>query len=167
MNEHERALKLAVVSQRVNLPFQLNVLEFVLMGRYAKLDWWRSYGASDRKRVEEELERMGILGLKGREMNEISGGELQKVLLARALAQDTPWLLLDEPGQQLDPKSRKNLYQMLTDLSQEGKKIICSTHDREAVEAGNNRIIGMKDGEVVYSRENENDWETVWQALYA
>ncbi len=166
MNARERALNLAVVRQRINLPFQLNVLEFVLMGRYAHLDWWGSYGVNDRQRVEGELERMGILDLKDRDLDEISGGELQKVLLARALVQDSPWLLLDEPGQQLDPKSRMELYQMLTALSQAGKKIICSTHDREAVEAGNSRIIGMKDGEVIYDQEGDHDWETVWQAIY-
>lgn len=157
---------MAVVRQRVNLPFQLKVLDFVLMGRYAKLDWWGSYSKRDHSRVEEELERMSIKNLKARNLDEISGGELQKVLLARALVQDTPWLLLDEPGQQLDPRKRKELYQLLTDLSQEGKKIICSTHDREAVEQGLSRVVGLKAGEVIYDQEQGSSWEKVWDTIY-
>lgn len=166
LNARERALKLAVVRQRINLPFQVKIFDFVLMGRYAQLDWWGSYGNTDRRRVEEELDRMGVSDLRDRNLDEISGGELQKVLLARALVQDTPWLLLDEPGQQLDPRNRQELYKMLYDLSQEGKKILCSTHDREAVEQGESRIIGLKDGEVIYDQEQGNDWQTVWESVY-
>lgn len=167
LDPRKRALKMAVVRQRINLPFQLKVLDFVMMGRYAQLAWWGSYSKLDRKRVEEELERMSIQNLKSRNLDEISGGELQKVLLARALVQDSPWLLLDEPGQQLDPKKRKELYQLLVELSQEGKKIICSTHDREAVEQGASRVIGLKDGEVIYDEEKGNSWEKVWESIYA
>ena len=113
LNAKERARLIAVVRQRVNLPFQIKVFDFVLMGRYPSLDWWASYSANDRKRVGEELSRLGIEHLTDRNLDQVSGGELQKVLLARAMVQDTPWLLLDEPGQQLDPKNRKELYASL------------------------------------------------------
>ena len=167
LNARKRAQALAVVRQRINLPFQIKVVDFVLMGRYSKLDWWSSYSGKDRERVEDELQRMGIAELSGRLLNEISGGELQKVLLARALVQDTPWLLLDEPGQQLDPKNRKELYDLLHGLAAQGKKIICSTHDREAVESGPCRVLGLKDGNLIYDQEGKIAWEEVWEKIYS
>ena len=167
LNARKRAQALAVVRQRINIPFQIKVVDFVLMGRYPKLDWWSSYGSADRQRVGDELERMGISELGQRHLDEISGGELQKVLLARALVQDTPWLLLDEPGQQLDPRNRKELYDLLHALAGQGKKIICSTHDREAVESGPCRVLGLKDGHLIYDQEGEIAWEEVWEKIYS
>ena len=166
LNAKERARLIAVVRQRVNLPFQIKVFDFVLMGRYPSLDWWASYSANDRKRVGEELSRLGIEHLTDRNLDQVSGGELQKVLLARAMVQDTPWLLLDEPGQQLDPKNRKELYALLKELSTRGKKIICSTHDKEAVDGGEARIIGLRDGEVIYDQASGATWDQVWEKVY-
>lgn len=160
------ARQLAVVHQRLNLPFQLRVEEFVLMGRFVHLGPLGNYGPEDRKRVGEELERLGIAHLAGRHLDEVSGGELQKALLARALCQDTEWLLLDEPGQQLDPRNREELYQLLQKLAESGRKLLCSTHDREAVDLGKGRVVGLRAGRVVLD-EKCPDWVRVWDHLYA
>lgn len=166
MEPSVRAQRIAIVHQRLNLPFQLNVEQFILMGRYSQLGFWGQYAAQDHLRVEEEMDRMKVQDLRGRNLDEISGGELQKVLLARALCQDTEWLLLDEPGQQLDPKNRKFLYDTLTELSDKGKKIICSTHDREAIESYACQVVGMRDGEIAFNETGKISWEDVWEKVY-
>lgn len=160
-----RAGKIAVVHQRLNLPFQLTLSDFVLMGRFAQLGTWGNYTKGDRERALQEMTRLGIADLADRHLDEVSGGELQKALLARALCQDADWLLLDEPGQQLDPRNRAMLYHLLSELAAEGCRIFCSTHDREAVEQGGGRILGMRDGQIVLD-ENGPDWDRVWDVVY-
>jgi len=163
----ERARSIAIVHQRLNLPFQLTVGQFILMGRYNHLGFWGQYTQGDHQRAEEEMRRMKIQELKERSLDAISGGELQKVLLARALCQDTEWLLLDEPGQQLDPKNRKFLYEMLEQIARDGKKIICTTHDKEAILTENCHVVGMREGEIVYSEAKEHSWDKIWEIVYS
>ena len=136
MGARERARHLAMVHQRPNMPFQLKAFDFVLMGRFPYLGLLGNYTREDRDIAMREMERMGVADFAERRLDEVSGGELQKVLIARALTQDAPWLLLDEPAQQLDPKNRVMLYGLLRELEAGGKRILCTPHDREALEGG-------------------------------
>lgn len=167
MKSRERARCLAMVHQRPNMPFQLKVAEFVLMGRFPYLGLLGAYSSEDRKLSRREMERLGVDRFAERRLDEISGGELQKVLIARALTQDAPWLLLDEPAQQLDPKNRRMLYALLRDLVKDGKKILCTTHDREALEGGDCRVIGLREGNVVMDEAGEVEWKDLEAAIYS
>ena len=144
-----RARKMAVVHQALHVPFRILVKDFTLMGRYPYLNWLGSYKQEDHELVNKQLERLGIADLAYRHLDEISGGELQKVFIARALAQNTPILILDEPAQSLDPKNKDFLYELLHQLASDDKLIICATHDLEPLKNPDARVIGMHSGKVV------------------
>lgn len=157
---------MALVHQRSTFPFQVSVFDFVLMGRYPYLSLLGNYSPADRKQADWALERMSLEPFRDRFLDEVSGGELQRVLIARALCQDAPWFLMDEPAQQLDPLYRCQLYELLADLAKEGRQIVCTSHDREAVEQTGAHIIGLRDGAVTYNTAKGN-WKEAWDAVYA
>jgi ABC-type cobalamin/Fe3+-siderophores transport system ATPase subunit len=117
LSSMERARYLAVVPQARSLPPAFTVYETVLLGRTPHLGWLGRAGARDHERVHYALEHTQMLPLSERYVGELSGGEQQRVLLARALAQDTPVLLLDEPTTHLDLQHRESLIQLIRDLA--------------------------------------------------
>ncbi len=113
----ERARYLAVVPQARNMPPAFSVYETVLLGRTPYLGWLGRAGESDHERVRYALERTQMTSMADRMIGELSGGEQQQVLLARALAQDTPVLLLDEPTTHLDLQHRESLVHLVRELA--------------------------------------------------
>src|SRR5690349_23565847 len=98
----ERARRMAVVPQALSMPPAFTVWETVLLGRTPWLNFLGQASTRDEELTRHALEQVDASHLSERRMDEISGGEQQRVLLARALAQDTPFLLLDEPTAHLD-----------------------------------------------------------------
>ena len=111
--------------------FPISVLETILMGRLPKkISWFHRYSAKDKKRAEEIMNQLGILEFKNRQIGQLSGGQLQKVLIARALIIDPEILILDEPTASLDTKTKKEIYEILKMLN-EDKTILIVSHDLE------------------------------------
>ncbi len=113
----ERARYLSVVPQARNLPPAFSVYEAVLLGRTPYLGWLGRAGEHDHERVRTALERTQMTSMAERMIGELSGGEQQRVLLARALAQDTPVMLLDEPTTHLDLQHRESLIHLVRELA--------------------------------------------------
>lgn len=126
----ERARNLAVVPQARNLPGAFTVYESVLLGRTPYLGWIGQPRPADHERVKRAMERTSTLELSTRRVGELSGGEQQRVLLARALAQDTPVLLLDEPTTHLDLQHQSRLLNLVRALASERKiAVLMVLHD--------------------------------------
>jgi iron complex transport system ATP-binding protein len=126
----ERARYLAVVPQARSLPPAFTVYESVLLGRTPHLGWLGRTSPLDHERVQFALERTQMLPLAERYVGELSGGEQQRVLLARALAQETPVLLLDEPTTHLDLQHRESLIRLIRELAQQKElAILMVLHD--------------------------------------
>ncbi|HEY5901335.1 MAG TPA: heme ABC transporter ATP-binding protein [Anaerolineales bacterium] len=126
----ERARYLAVVPQARSLPPAFTVYETVMLGRTPHVGWLGRTGAPDRERVQYALEHTQMESLAERYVGELSGGEQQRVLLARALAQDTPVLLLDEPTTHLDLQHRESLIRLIRELaSSKNLAILMVLHD--------------------------------------
>jgi len=126
----ERARQLSIVlTDRVEAG-NLTVLELVRLGRHPHTGWLGGLSAHDEAQVQAALAATGTTAFAARPVGELSDGERQKVLLARALAQDTPIVLLDEPTAHLDLPNRVTLMRLLHRLArQTGKAILLSTHE--------------------------------------
>lgn len=124
------ARRVAVVPQLVSLPFATRVEEVVGLGRLPHEDPFRGQRPSDRAAVAAAIERVGVGHLLGRDARELSLGERQLVLLALAVAQAAPLLLLDEPTVHLDLRHRVEAMELLVDLNErDGTTILAVLHD--------------------------------------
>lgn len=130
MSPAEKARTVAfVTTQRVRVA-HLRCRDVVALGRAPYTDWVGRLGPADREIVDRSLERVGMASYADRTMDRMSDGECQRVMIARALAQDTPVLLLDEPTSFLDLPNRYDLCLLLSRLAhEEGKCVVFSTHE--------------------------------------
>lgn len=126
--------------------FPFSVTDIVAMGRQARNSLWRSPTAADQAAVAEALQRLGIMHLADRPYTELSGGERQSVLIARALAQGCRILLLDEPTAGLDYGQQLRLHAMLRELSRQGYAILASSHDPHQAREVFDQVVLMRDG---------------------
>jgi zinc/manganese transport system ATP-binding protein len=123
------------------------VRQVVMMGRYGRVGLLRSPSSEDAQVVDDAIELMGIKDLIDRPVGKLSGGQLQKVLLARAIAKDPDLLLLDECFSNLDPKSKMKTLQILEFLHEErGLPILVVTHSFLPLLDVCDRVIGLRDG---------------------
>lgn len=123
------ARRVAFVPQAIDAPFPLTVLDFVVMGRTTHLRALGRPSRADFRAAGAALSTLGIAGLAQEAITRLSGGERQLALIARALAQGSPALILDEPAAALDFANRERLAEVLTGLAGQGKGILFSTHD--------------------------------------
>jgi ABC-type cobalamin/Fe3+-siderophores transport system ATPase subunit len=127
--------------------FPIRVDEAVLMGRYGRIGLMRKPSRSDRDKAYEALESVGMTRFAGKLMHELSGGEQQKIALARALAQEPSILLLDEPTTYLDADSQAEIMATLYAMHQQrGLTTLLVTHDPYWVEQYSNKVYFLKDG---------------------
>ncbi|WP_339654991.1 ABC transporter ATP-binding protein [Flavobacterium frigidarium] len=130
MNPAALALHLSVVLTERLPPSNLSVFELVALGRQPYTNWIGTLSKIDTAKINEAMERSQITHLAHKKHYEISDGQLQKVLVARALAQDCPIIVLDEPTTHLDLLHKVALFKLLKRLTQETNKcILFSTHD--------------------------------------
>lgn len=131
MKRHEVASKIAVMSQLSTIFFSYTVYETVLLGRYLHMKGvFKGPSAYDKSCVESCLKAVGLYKLKDKQINTLSGGQLQRVYLARTLAQEPSIILLDEPTNHLDLRYQAELIDYLKDWSsEEGHSIVGVLHD--------------------------------------
>ena len=124
------ARKVAYVPQRVDIVFDFTVFDTVMMGRHPHQSRWETGTPHDIAVVTEVLEKTGLLSLQNRMLTQLSGGEVQRVMIARAMAQQTPVLLLDEPLSNLDVTHKFEVMRLLRSLNLDGKvTVMMVVHD--------------------------------------
>lgn len=148
LSENQRAQKRSIVLTDALPPSNLSIFELVALGRQPYTNWLGAMADADKQMVWQALEQVNLTALAHRRQDQVSDGQLQKALIARALAQDTPLILLDEPTTHLDIQHKFALMQLLQDLShQNGKCILFSTHDIDlALDFCDNLILVLDDG---------------------
>jgi len=145
----DRARQVAVVPQARQLPPAFSGWDLVLLGRTPHLNWLGHITRHDEERVQLALERARALDLAGRRVGELSGGEQQRLLLARALAQEAPILLLDEPTAHLDLQYQIGLLDQVAELaSQFGLTVVVALHDLNLVSRYADQVALLVDGEL-------------------
>ena len=148
MSIKESAKKMAVVSQHNYYNFDFTVKEVVSMGRSPHKKNLERDNIEDFEIVKESLQKVGMSEFSNRSFSKLSGGEQQRVILARALAQKTPCLILDEPTNHLDIKYQLSLLNIVKSLD---LTVISAIHDLNIASMYCDRLFVMKDGQIVAS----------------
>lgn len=143
--------QVAYLPQRryIDWSFPVTVKKFVLTGRYVHLGWFRRLSQKDMHFADLILERLKLNHLRERPIDTLSGGEQQRLLLARTLAHDARLLLLDEPMNAIDAQTKEILTQTLDAIKQAGKTVIMATHDVAKLEGAFDMIIYINEGRIV------------------
>lgn len=130
-----RSQSVAYVPQRgsVDWDFPTTVRDVVTMGTYGRLGWFRRPGVKERSDAMEALNRVGLADFASRQISQLSGGQQQRTFLARALVQDAPVYLMDEPFQGVDAVTERAIVELLRDLRNRGRTVLVVHHDLQTV----------------------------------
>ncbi len=150
MSLRQRASYMAYIPQITRSVFPYSVRTSILMGCSNRLSLLQNPGPSEEQRVEELIDLLNIRSIADRNMETISGGERQLVLIARALMQDARLLILDEPTSFLDYGNQLLVLERVEDLVRQGYSCIYSTHNPDLALAHSTRSVVMKDGVIVF-----------------
>lgn len=138
-----------VVPQREETVFPLRVSEMVMLGRYARLGPLAAAGAADRDAVTRALARCDATELADRRVDELSGGEWQRVRVARAIAQEPRVLILDEPTASLDVRHEMELFELVRELVDDGLTGVVITHELNLAARFADRMLLLDQGRLV------------------
>jgi iron complex transport system ATP-binding protein len=144
----ELARHIGFLPQQNGEPLSFSVEEMAMMGRYPHQSHWTDTW-NDRRIVQNALRRVGMWEKKDRFFSKLSGGEQQRVLIARALAQEAEFLLLDEPTLHLDVKYQLEISHLLKQLAIEGLGILAVYHDLRLAQLYADRIVMLKHGQLI------------------
>ncbi|UZP67138.1 ABC transporter ATP-binding protein [Desulfovibrio mangrovi] len=145
----ERAKRLASVPQRLGEQPHMEAFSLVLMGRYPYISFLGGYSAEDRNIALGAMQETRTAHLAHRSAQALSGGEFQRVLIARALAQQTPCLLLDEATSGLDIARKVEVFRLLHARHAQGTTVISAIHDLNMAALYCERLIFLKEGRIV------------------
>lgn len=147
MRQMDLARRVAFVPNRASNTFRTTVSEFVLMGRFPHAQW--SNSDRDLDVADAAMGMMGLHGLAGKDVGEISSGQMQRAMIARGLAQEPELLILDEPTSNLDVRSQMEVMGLLRDLARRRSvAILAVCHDLNVAAAFADRIMMVSDGRV-------------------
>ena len=147
MEPKELSRDLGYVPQRYIQTDYLKVFDAVLIGRAPYMSW--SYSKEDFEHAEKAMARMGVMDLADRYVNDLSGGQIQKIIIARALAQDPDYFILDEPTSALDLRNQMIALRTVKDIvSEGGSGALVALHDLNLAMRFSDRTIMLKDGKV-------------------
>lgn len=148
LKRKELATKIALMTQSSNIQFPYTIFETVALGRYAHLNSiFSRLSKKDEEVINESLKMVGVLDIKDKLISELSGGQLQRVFLARAFAQDPEVILLDEPTNHLDLRCQIEILDYLKSWAKEKNKIVIAVlHDLNLVQNYGDRVLMLNDG---------------------
>lgn len=129
LSRKELSQRITLVPQNTSIGFPISVYDIVAMGRNPHLGRFQSLTSRDRDIIDWALQTTQVFALKNRQINELSGGEFQLAVLARALATEAAILLLDEPTSDLDIRHALDIMELLEEFKHEGKTILINIHD--------------------------------------
>ena len=144
----ERATIFSYVPQHANITNDIPIRQYLSYGTTNTLAFYEHPGKEEMERVEQIAEKIGVTYLLDKNLGEVSGGELQKVLIACSLIQNTPIMLLDEPTSALDMKNQNIVLSILKEIAKEGKTIILSSHNPNHALFLDANVILMSEGKI-------------------
>ena len=167
LDQRALAAHIAYIPQIHRPTFGYSVLDTALMGLTRQLSPFRSPSAAQEEQAMAALERMGVAQLARRSFSELSGGEQQLVLIARALCQQADILVMDEPTSSLDYGNQLRVLQRVAELAARGYTVILSTHDPQHALRFSQRVLALRDGQVAaFGDTREVLTESLLERLY-
>ncbi|GHB13915.1 phosphonate ABC transporter ATP-binding protein [Modicisalibacter luteus] len=159
------------IFQQFNLAGRLSVLTNVLVGRLGRMPRWRAllgrFSAEERAMALHALKRVGLEELAGQRANTLSGGQMQRVAIARALMQDAELILADEPIASLDPRSAREVMDILKRINEEdGRTVVITLHQVDYAREYCQRAIALRQGRLYYDGPITQLTDARLQALY-
>ena len=148
LSRRQMAGVMSYIPQKHGTAFAYSVLDTVLMGTTHKLGTFSSPKTKQVEQAQTALAQVGISDLEERKFTELSGGEQQMVMIARALSQQAGLLMMDEPTASLDYGNREKILSLLRDLTGQGYTVILSSHDPQHALSYSNKVLALKDGQV-------------------
>ncbi|MDU4960764.1 MAG: ABC transporter ATP-binding protein [Sporomusaceae bacterium] len=149
LSAKQAARLIAYMQQEVNVGFGFTALQIVLAGRYPHLEWWRNESSADKAIALKYMDFTGVVALAGKAVTEVSGGERQRILLAKALAQETPLLFLDEPTASLDLVYQEEIFRYCRSVCQTGKTVLLIAHDIRMAAKFCSRLLLLAGGRII------------------
>ncbi|MDR1846808.1 MAG: ABC transporter ATP-binding protein [Bacteroidales bacterium] len=152
------AKQIAVVPQHTDILFDFSAHQIVMMGRFASQKrWLMADSEEDLAKVERAMRQTGTWDLRNTSVKVLSGGELQRIIIARALVQDTPFILLDEPISSLDIKHQQEIMNLLTQINRlEHRTIVVILHDLNLALAHTQHLFVLNGGSLVAKGDTKN-----------
>ena len=133
-----------------DIDFPISVWDVVLMGRYGRVGLFRRYSREDKRAVEGALQTVGMLDFRGRQIGKLSGGEQQKVFIARAMVAEPKLLLLDEPAAGMNPQETRELDELILQIrDSRDLTVLLIEHDMNIVMRLSERILVMDYGKLI------------------
>ena len=155
MSRRDLSAMVTLVPQKTAIAFPVSVFDIVAMGRNPRMERFGGLSRNDREVVEHALRKIDILALKDRNINELSGGEEQLAIIARAIATEASLILLDEPTSDLDIRHTLKIIKILLGFKEQGKTIVMTVHDLNLARKYCDTITIMNDGRIVFSGSPE------------
>lgn len=150
LSRREVARRLALVPQNPHVPAELTVAEYVLLGRTPFISYFGTETRADRLAAERAMARLALRAFAPRRLGSLSGGELQRAVLARALAQEAPILLLDEPTSALDLGRQQQVLELVDELRRDAElTVVAAMHDLTLASQYVDRMLLMNRGVTV------------------
>ncbi len=167
LQPEERAQHLALVLTEKIPMSNLSVYELIALGRQPYTNWLGQLTTEDKKAIQQAIDRTEVGSFQHKKHFEISDGQLQRVLIARALAQDTPWMVLDEPTTHLDLVHKVSVFRLLKKLAAETNKcILFSTHDIDLAIQLSDEMIVMTNQKVVVDQPCNHISSGIFSSLF-
>jgi ABC-type Mn2+/Zn2+ transport system ATPase subunit len=142
-------------AEEIDWHFPVTVRDVVMMGRIRKIGWFRFPTRQHWYSVDAVLDRVGMLPFRHRQISELSGGQRRRVFIARALAQETDVLLLDEPFSGVDAAAEQEISSILDRLREEGVTVLLATHDLGAAQKFFDKLLLLKQSVIACGRPEE------------
>jgi len=154
-SQNKKSRNVAFVPQQPHIPQGMSVAEYVMLGR-SKRDGWGKDSRVSREYVHKVLMETHLFGMQNNMVSQLSGGEMQRALIARALAQQPNLILLDEPTSALDLHHQITVLNSIELLKEEGVTVISTMHDLTLAAMFAERIVVIKDGKILLSGDSHD-----------
>lgn len=156
----DNARKISFLIQSENNVWDISVEKLIEGGRFVHQKWYENSSVQDKQLIDSAVQALHLEALKNRSISTLSGGELQRVRIARSIVQETPYILLDEPLTGLDLNFQKDLMVLLKDLCRQGKTVFLSIHDINFASIHSDNMILLKKNRSGFFRGTPNQMMT-------